>query len=140
MQIKEVMTRGIEAIQPDATIQEAAEKMRVLDVGIIPVCENDRLLGTLTDRDITVRATAAGHSPMEIKVRDIMTPEIVCCFEDRDVEEAAKIMKECQIRRLLVLNRKKEMVGIISIGDLALSTSDQKLAGQTLEQVSANRT
>lgn len=140
MQVKEVMTRGIEAIQPNATIQEAAEKMRVLDVGVIPVCENDRLLGTLTDRDITVRATAAGHHPAELKVRDIMTPDIVSCFEDQDVEEAARLMKERQIRRLLVLNREKVIVGIVSIGDLALGANDQKLAGQTLEQVSANRT
>lgn len=140
MQIKEIMTHGIEAVHPDATIKEAAEKMRMLDIGIIPVCENNQLLGMLTDRDITVRATAAGNDPTESKVRDVMTPDIVCCFEDQDVEEAARLMEERQIRRLLVLDRDKKMVGMISIGDLALCMDDQKLAGQTLEQVSANRT
>ncbi|MGH7962519.1 MAG: CBS domain-containing protein [Candidatus Binatia bacterium] len=140
MQIKEIMTRGIEAIQPEATIQEAAEKMRMLDIGVIPVCENGQLLGMLTDRDITVRATAGGSDPAEITVREVMTPDIICCFEDQDVEEAASLMEERQIRRLLVLTRDKQMVGMVSIGDLALCTNDQKLAGQTLGQVSANRT
>ena len=137
MQVKEVMTRGVECMRPDATLQEAARKMRELDVGPLPVCgDNDRLVGMLTDRDITVRAVAEGQDPKSALVRDIMTPSIIYCFEDQDVTEAARLMKENQIRRLVVLNRNKRLVGIVSLGDLAVETGDEELAGKTLEEVS----
>jgi CBS domain-containing protein len=136
MRVNEVMTRGVECIDPDATLQEAAAKMKSLDIGPLPVCENDRLVGMLTDRDITVRATAEGEAPTDIRVRDIMTPEVVWCFEDELVSEAARRMQEKQVRRLLVLNRAKRLVGIVSLGDLAIETGDEQLTGQTLEAVS----
>jgi len=136
MLVKDVMTKGVECVSPSTSLKEAAERMKNMDIGPLPVCENDRLVGMITDRDITVRATAEALPPMLGQVRDVMTPDVVSCFEDQDVEEAARLMKENQIRRLVVLNRDKRLVGIVSLGDLAVETGDEKLAGETLEQVS----
>ena len=90
MRVSEVMTQGVEGIGPDATLQEAAAKMKSLDVGPLPVCDNDRLVGMVTDRDITVRATAEGDAPTDVRVRDVMTSEVIYCFEDELVEDAAR--------------------------------------------------
>jgi len=136
MQVKDVMTRGGECVGPDTTLQEAAGKMKSLDVGPLPVCDNDRLAGMITDRDITVRAVAEGKDPRSTRVRDVMSEGINYCYEDDDVHAAARQMKEKQIRRLVVLNRDKRMVGIVSLGDLAVETGDEHLAGNTLEKVS----
>src|SRR5437763_10508619 len=100
MQVREIMTCGVEVIRPDATLQEAAQKMKSLDVGPLPVCDGDRLVGMLTDRDITVRATAEGLDPKTTRVRDVMTPEVYYVFEDADVQEAARVMQQRQIRRI----------------------------------------
>jgi len=105
-------------------------------VGPLPICDNDRLVGMLTDRDITVRAVAEGKDPRATRVRDVMTEGVCYCFEDDDVADAARLMKENQIRRLLVLDRNKRLAGIVSLGDLAVETGDEHLAGQTLERVS----
>jgi CBS domain-containing protein len=136
MRLSDVMTRGVECIPPDDNITHAAERMKELDVGALPVCEADRLVGMVTDRDITIRGTACGCDPGMTPVRDVMTPGINYCFEDDDVSVAARIMKEKQIRRLPVLNRDKRLVGIVSLGDLAVDTGDEKLAGSTLEAIS----
>jgi CBS domain-containing protein len=136
MLVKDVMTRAVECVRPEDTIQTAARKMRDLDVGPVPVCDNDRLAGMLTDRDIAVRCAADGHDPKACKVRDVMTPEVVYCFDDQPVEEAERIMKEKQLRRLLVLNRDKRLVGIVSLGDLAVRTGNRKQAGEVLHEVS----
>jgi len=136
MRVSEVMTQGVECIGPDATLQEAAAKMKSLDVGPLPVCDNDRLVGMVTDRDITVRATAEGDAPTDVRVRDVMTPEVIYCFEDELVEDAARLMAAKQVRRLVVLNRDKRMVGIVSLGDLAVKTGDEQLAGNALEGIS----
>src|SRR2546423_10403674 len=113
MQVSKVMTRDAECVRPDTTLQEAARKMRDLDVGPLPVCgDNDKLVGMLTDRDIVVRAVAEGKDPRTAKVRDAMSEGVCYCFEDDDVTEAARLMKEKQIRRLVVLNRDKRLVGI----------------------------
>jgi CBS domain-containing protein len=136
MRVSNLMTMNVECTPPDATLQTAAEKMKVLDVGSLPVCEHDRLAGMVTDRDIVVRAIAEGRNPAEVPVRDIMTPEVTYCFEDDDVEHAAQLMKQKQIRRLLVLNRQKRLVGIVSLGDLAIESGDDLLAGETLERIS----
>jgi len=136
MKVSEVMTRKAEVVRPDTTVQEAAERMRQLDVGPLPVCDGDRLVGMVTDRDITVRSTAEGWDPFTTPVRDVMTPETFYCFEDQDVTEAARIMNEHQVRRLLVLNRDKRLAGIVSLGDLAVETGDRQTAGKTLEAVS----
>jgi CBS domain-containing protein len=137
MLVKQVMTPGAECVRPGNSLHEAAQKMRNLDVGPLPVCgDNDRLVGMITDRDITVRAVAEACDPRTTTVKDVMTPDVVYCFEDQDVHEAARLMKENQIRRLVVLNRDKRLVGFVSLGDLAVETGDEKLAGRTLEEVS----
>lgn len=137
MFVEEIMTRDVECISPDTSVQEAAKKMRDLDIGPLPICgDNDRLVGILTDRDITIRAVAEGKDLKRTQVRDIMSPHIVYCFEDQDVTEAARLMEERQIRRLVVLNRQKRLVGIVSLGDLAVVTHDLRLAGEALEAVS----
>ncbi len=136
MQVKDVMTRGAECVRPETTLQEAAQKMKNLDVGPLPVCDNDRLVGMLTDRDITVRAVAEGKDPRATRVRDAMTEGICYCFEDDDVADAARLMKERQVRRLVVLDHNKRLAGIVSLGDLAVETGDEHLAGETLEHVS----
>jgi CBS domain-containing protein len=136
MRVSEVMTRHVECIGPDATLQEAAARMKSRDIGPLPVCDNDRVVGMVTDRDITVRATAEGEDPTGVRVRDIMTPEVVYCFEDQLVSEAARLMAEKQIRRLVVLDRERRLVGIVSLGDVAVETGDEQLAGVTLEAVS----
>jgi CBS domain-containing protein len=118
-------------------LQEAAQMMRDLDVGPLPVCgDNDRLQGIITDRDIVVRAIADGRDPKKVRVQDVMSPNILYCFEDQGVDEAAQLMQGRQVRRLVVLNRDKRLVGIVSLGDLATKTRDKSMSGETLEQVS----
>jgi CBS domain-containing protein len=136
MLVSEAMTRDAECTRPDATLQEAADRMNSLDVGSLPVCDNDRLVGMITDRDITIRAVAGGDDPGAKRVRDAMTPGVFWCYEDQNVTEAARLMREKQVRRLPVLNRDKRLVGIVSLGDLAVDTGDEQLAGETLEAVS----
>src|SRR5438045_4155431 len=111
MQVKEVMTQGAECIAPSSSLQDAAQKMKNMNIGPLPVCDNDRLVGFITDRDITVRAVAEGRDPKTTKVKDVLSPSVVYCFEDQDVQEAAHLMEEKQIRRLAVLNRNKRLVG-----------------------------
>lgn len=137
MQVREAMTRGVECTRPGDSIASAAQRMQDLDVGALPVCGvNDRLVGMITDRDITIRATAGCCDPSQTHVEEIMTPHIVYCFEDQDVREAARLMEENQIRRLVVLNRDKRLTGIMSLGDLAVKTRDDELSGEALELVS----
>src|SRR5262245_31853651 len=114
MQVKEVMTRGVECVRSNDTLEADAARMKSLDIGPLPVCgDNDRLVGMITDRDITVRATAEGENPRAIRVADIMTPEVFYCFEDDEVSAAADQMKEKQVRRLVVLNRDRRLTGIV---------------------------
>ena len=136
MLVKEVMTPGAECTRADATLREVAERMKALDVGSLPVCEGDRVIGMVTDRDITVRSVSSGQDPRTQRVRDIMTSEVFCCFEDQDVTEAAEMMKDKQVRRLPVLDREKRLTGIVSLGDLALETSDEEMVGKALEGIS----
>jgi CBS domain-containing protein len=136
MQISEVMTRGVECTRPDATLREAAERMKNLGVGPLPVCENDQLVGILTDRDITVRGTAQALPPMLGHVRDVMTPDVIYCFEDQDVNDAARVMEQNKVRRLVVLDRAKRLAGIVSLGDLAVKAGSAGLSAEALEQIS----
>ena len=117
-QLKDLMSRDVKVISPDMTIGEAAQKMRDGDFGMMPVDEDDRMIGTISDRDIAIRAVAEGKDA-GTKVRDVMTDGIAWAYEDDSVEKAAKIMSERQVRRLPVVNRDKRLVGIVSIGDLA---------------------
>src|SRR5688572_26993241 len=137
MRVNEVMTQGVECIRPTDTIVRAADRMRELNVGALPVCgENERLVGMVTDRDITIRGTACACDPNGTLVQEVMTPDIIYCFEDDLISEAALLMEENQIRRLVVLNGDKRLVGIVSLGDLAVKTGDEELSYQALEQVS----
>jgi CBS domain-containing protein len=137
MQVKDFMTSGVECISPDTTLREAAQRMKELDVGLLPICgENDRLAGMITDRDITIRAVADGLDPSTAQADDVMTPMVIYCYEDQEVSDAAHMMEQNQIRRLVVLNHEKRLVGIVSLGDLAVDTGDEELAGHTLEAVS----
>ena len=136
MWIRDIMTRNVECVWPDDTLQEAALKMKELDVGPMPVCDYDRVVGMLTDRDITVRAVAEGRDPRSTRVRDVMTRNVVSCSEDDAVEEAARLMQERQIRRLLVLDRDKRLIGIVSLGDLAAEAEDPYRMAEVLQDVS----
>lgn len=136
MQIKEVMTRDVTVISPDTSIADAAAQMAALDVGPLPVCDGTRLIGMITDRDIATRATAAGQDPRTTPVRQAMTPEVIYCFEDQDVQEAAELMQAKKIRRLLVLDHDKRFVGIVALGDLAVKTGEGKTPAETLTEVS----
>ena len=136
MQLREIMSADVEVIAPEATIREAAEKMKDLDVGPLPVCDGERLVGMLTDRDIVVRAVALGRDPATTAVEDAMSPEVVYCFDDDDSTDAAQLMQEHQIRRLPIVNRERRLVGIVSLGDLAVETRDEQLAGKTVREVS----
>jgi CBS domain-containing protein len=136
MQLKEVMTRNLKEIGPQTSLRDAAEKMKSLDVGALPVCENHKLVGILTDRDIAVRAVADGRDPKQTPARDAMTTGVVYCYEDDDVLDAVRLMEEKQIRRLLVLDRNQRAVGIVSLGDIATRIGRDRLSGNVLERIS----
>jgi len=136
MQVREIMTHNVEVISPSDTLEHAARKMEELNIGPLPVCEGNRLMGLLTDRDITVRATAAGCDPKTTLVGDAMSLEVITCYEDQDVREASKLMKERQVRRLLVLNRANDLVGIVSLADLATEAPASGQPGEVLTKVS----
>ena len=136
MEIREIMTRNVEVVDPHANLQTAAQKMKDLDVGSLPVCDGERLLGMITDRDITIRATADGKNPTETAVGDTMSSGVTYCFEDQPISEAAQVMEEKQIRRLPILNRQKRLVGIVSLGDLAVDGGNKMVAGEAITQIS----
>lgn len=136
MQVKEIMTCNVETINSDANLIEAAQKMRSLEVGALPVWANDELIGMITDRDITVRAIAEEKDPSSTSVKEIMTSDICCCFEDDDIHEAAGMMEEKSIHRLLVLNSDNEPVGFVSLADFAVKSRDERLAWEILEKIS----
>jgi CBS domain-containing protein len=121
MRVNEAMTSDVQIANPNQSIQDAAQTMAAIDAGVLPVGENDRLVGIITDRDIAVRAVAKGLSP-STKVREVMSEgEVMYCYEDEDVEDVAHNMADIKVRRLPVLNRAKRLVGIISLGDIAVA-------------------
>jgi CBS domain-containing protein len=136
MRLKDILTRDPHVIRPDAMICEAARMTKRSDIGMLPVCDGESLVGTITDRDLTIRATAEGCDPLSTRVKDVMTPSVFWCYDDQEVEEAAQLMEEKQIRRLPIVNRKKRLVGIISLGDLALRAQNEQLVEEVLECVS----
>ena len=136
MKLSEIMTQEVEIIQPDDTLRLAAQKMRDRDIGFLPVCDGDSLMGVLSDRDITIRAFADGMDIGVMLGRDLMTTPAIYAFDDQDVTEAAKLMGENQIRRLVILGRENErVVGVISLGDL-VRKGITDLSGQVLQKVS----
>jgi len=134
--VREVMTRSVETIAPDATVADVARRMRDLDVGSLPVCDGKRLIGMVTDRDLSVRASAEGKDPNSTRVRDVMSPDVTWVFEDEPAEMAASVMRRRQIRRLPVLDREDRLVGVVALGDLATDLGSDSLKGQTLEDIS----
>lgn len=136
MQVRECMTTDVKIINPDMNLREAAGLMRALDTGFLPVGENDRLVGTLTDRDITLRAVCEGKDPNAAKVRETMSEHVAYCFDDQDTREAADIMANRQIRRLAVLNHDKRLVGVVSLGDIVDRAHDEEAAEHALEEIS----
>jgi CBS domain-containing protein len=135
MKVCEVMTGSVCLTNPNRSIREAAQLMAEQDIGALPVGEDDRLVGMVTDRDIAVRAVANGLGP-DTKIADVMSQEVLYCFEDDDLEDAAHNMGDIKVRRLPVLNRDKRLVGIIAISDLARRETDKKL-GEAVANISA---
>src|SRR6266567_2187120 len=117
MQVKHAMTANVELASPTQTIRQAALIMGKLDCGALPVADKDSLVGMITDRDIAIRAIAAGKGPRK-QVREIMSTEVLYCFDDQDIEEVARNISDIKVRRLPVLNREKRLVGILSLGDM----------------------
>jgi CBS domain-containing protein len=130
------MTPTVERLPKEASVQEVAQKMKAIDVGIIPVYDGDRLVGMVTDRDLALRVVAEGRHAVQTQAHDVMTPEVIYCFEDQTVDEAAQVMEQHQIRRLIVLNRNKRLVGIVSLGDLATRRRTKNVAGEALSEIS----
>jgi len=137
MLVNQCMTKSVEVISPNMTIQEAATKMKDGDFGILPVGENDRLVGMITDRDIAIRGIASGCGP-STPIREIMSKEVLYCYEDQDIKEVARNMGDNQLRRLPVLSRQKRLVGILSLGDVALRKKKESkvAAAEALCQIS----
>jgi CBS domain-containing protein len=133
MRVGEAMTRDVRITNPDETIQQAARMMASLDAGVLPVADHDRLVGMITDRDIAIRGIAAGKGP-DAKIRDVMTTDVKYCFDDQDVDEVTRNMADIQVRRLPVVDRGKRLVGILSLGDIAVSGDDT--AGEALKGIS----
>ena len=134
--ISDVMTRDVQSVSPQETIRRAAEMMDQLNVGSLPVCDGEKLIGIVTDRDITVRATAAGRAPDEARVQDVMTDQIRWCFDDQSVDEVMQQMGDTQIRRIPVIDHNtRQLIGIVSLGDMATKHSAQ--VDRTLENISS---
>ena len=135
VRVKDLMTPQAEVVSPDATTEDAASVMKTLDIGVLPVCDEQGLVGILTDRDLVVRVVAAKRDPKAVLVGEAMTPSVVYCFEDDDIERAASVMAGQQIRRLPVLDRNRKLVGVITIGDI-VTHGQAHLGGEVLEEVS----
>ncbi|WP_213288957.1 CBS domain-containing protein [Bradyrhizobium sp. sGM-13] len=124
MQVQQVMQTKVQLADPNMTVRDVARKMRADNIGALPVGENDRLIGMVTDRDVVVRAVAEERSASNTTVREVMSDGICYCFEDEDVDQAARVMAEHQVRRLPVLNRDKRLVGVVALADLGRSEQD----------------
>lgn len=137
MKVKAAMHRGVEWCDPDTSIMEIAKLFHEKDIGAVPIGENNRLIGILTDRDIVCRGIAEGKDITSLKARDVMTRGVAYCFEDDDIEHAIQLMEERRIRRLPVLNKGKRMVGMLAMGDISHAATHE-LSGEFMEAVSAH--
>lgn len=135
MQIREVMSRRLEWVTGDTDLQEAAQRMRDGNIGALPVCEGDKIAGMVTDRDIVVRAVADGKTS-DFKVRDVMTSNVEWCYDDQELVEAARKMRETGVRRLVVLDHSKKAVGMLSIDDIAAAPEGDRLTREVIDTVS----
>lgn len=136
MKVNQIMTKDVECISLETTLKEAASRMKSRNIGFLPVCDKDRPVGAFTDRDLTIRAMAEARDVKKTRAKDVMTKEVFCCFEDQEAEECARYMSEKEVRRLLILNRDNKLVGVISLGDLAQAKIEQRVAAETLRNIS----
>ena len=137
MQVKEAMHKGVQWVAPDVPLPTVAQKMQEYDVGVIPVGDHDRLVGIVTDRDITLKAVADGKNPSELTAKDVMTKGVIWCRDTDDVNDAAHLMESKKVRRLPVIDANKRMVGIVSLGDISHAAS-QKTTAELTRAVSAH--
>jgi CBS domain-containing protein len=136
MKLKEIMTSDVEVLHPNDTLQIAARKMRERDIGFLPVVDGDELIGVLTDRDLVMRALATGMQPQAMVGREMLTAPPICVYDDQGVDEASRLMRENQIRRLVILGRGDgRITGVVSLGDLAIN-ADKTTSGEVLQYVS----
>ena len=129
------MTKNVECAEPSLPIANAARRMRDLSIGFLPVCENDKLIGAVTDRDITIRSVAQGRDPRLAPVSEIMSQDLYFCYDDEEVERVAEYMQEKEVRRLVILDREKRLVGVVSLGDIAKTVGEEEVAGETLGEI-----
>ncbi len=127
-QLRNLMVSDVEVVRPNSNLKEAADKMRRIDVGVLPVCEGDKVLGILTDRDIVIRAVAQGFNPDQIRVGDVMTKDVLFCFDDQSIEDAVELMREKKIGRVIVLDRARKLKGIVSLGNLSRFLGEEHFA------------
>lgn len=137
MKVKEAMHKGVEWVSPDTPLTTVAKKMQQHDIGALPVGENDRLIGMVTDRDVTVRGLANGKDVSKLTARDVMTKGVIYCREAEEVDEAVRTMESKHIRRLPVLNANKRMVGMLSLGDVS-SAASKEITAEVMKAVSAH--
>jgi CBS domain-containing protein len=136
MKLREIMTSDVEILHPDDTLLTAARKMRERDIGFLPVYDGDQLIGVVTDRDLVMRGLAAGMQPDAMIGRDLLTAPAIYCYDDQSVDEASGLMRDNQIRRLVILHRGDDrVIGVVSLGDLAMN-ADKKTSGEVLQSVS----
>ena len=133
---RDVMSTTIEMVDANMSLSDAADRMRAADVGFLPIHEAGRIVGVVTDRDITIRGTAAGFDPRTTAVATVMTTDYASCLEDDAVEEVGRVMQDKQVKRVMVLNAQRMLVGVISLGDIANRTGDENLSSEVLERVS----
>lgn len=136
MKIREIMNPGVDYARPDLSLTDAARRMRDEDIGCLPVGDGERLLGVVTDRDLAIRGLAEARHPEETKLKDLLTDAVLYCFEDQEVEEVCRSMGENQVRRMVVLDRDKNLVGIVSVGDV-VDHADAGCVQETLQKISA---
>ncbi|WP_298234800.1 CBS domain-containing protein [uncultured Azohydromonas sp.] len=130
------MTRGVRTLAPDDTLTKAAKLMEEIDSGVVPVCDGQHLIGLVTDRDIVVRAIAHGRSADTTMLREVMSPNPYWCYDDQPLDEVLDQMRDAQVRRMPVLDRNKQLVGILTLGDVAVRAQDIVAAGSALEEIS----
>jgi CBS domain-containing protein len=135
MKIKQIMTQNVACVTPTTPIATAAQKMRDMDIGFLAVCDDDRPIGTVTDRDITIRSVAQGRDPRLAPVEEIMTATVFSCYEDDEVENVVREMQDKEVRRMLILDSQKKLAGVVSLGDVAKTSGVSALAGQTLGEI-----
>jgi CBS domain-containing protein len=137
MKLKAIMTRDVQLVGPNDSLSDVAQKMKEEDTGALPICDGEKIQGMITDRDIVIRVLAEGKNLNDLKASDVMSKHVHYCLEDDDILEAAKLMQRKQVRRLVVLNEAHKLVGLVSLGDIAMHIGPGEVVGRTLKKISA---